>query len=77
MLPTKAKNVVNEGLPLVFEVGGLVVVLPQVPSVVERQLVLGVSELSLVGIQKSDVVVADELDEVCNKRIDRGFCSFF
>ena len=66
MFPSKAKNVVNEGLPLVFEVVGLAVVFPQIPSVVERQLVFGVSELGLVRIQESDIVVADELDKVCN-----------
>ena len=54
----------NEGRPLVPEVVGLAAVLPQVPGVVERELVLPVSELGLVGIQESDVVVADKLDEV-------------
>ena len=64
MISAKAENVVNEGLPLVSEVVGLAAVLPQVPGVVERELVLPVSELGLVGIQESDVVVADKLDEV-------------
>ena len=64
VLSAKTENVVNEGRPLVPEVVSLAAVLPQVPGVVERELVLPVSELGLVGIQESDVVVADKLDEV-------------